>query len=487
MSNSLSEILQGIEFRRLGNLPTSVAALSVNSNELAKGALFFAIRGAKDDGHKYVKNAIQNGAAAVVVEEVVADESIPQIIVADTKTALSKAAANFYENPTNNMTIVGVTGTNGKTTTVYLLNEIFKEAGLKHGTVGTLGYSIGDERFSSNLTTPDSIQLQQIFKKMLNRGVEIAAMEVSSHALALHRVDDVHFKAAVFTNISQDHLDFHHSLDEYATTKSKLFAMIEKDGFVINNLDDNYSDLFKNAARCRLFTYSLLKTADFTWAPGVTWSNGISGEILTPNGKIEIKSRLSGQFNLKNILAATAVAVNLNIDDKIIASALSGVESVPGRLQEISHPGQLRVFIDYAHTPDAITNVLQTLREMLPTSGRLIVVFGCGGNRDRDKRPKMARAVESLADQAIVTTDNPRFEEPHDIIEDIVKGFTSGYNFKVIIDRKEAILDALKNAEQNDIIAILGKGHETYQEIRGVRYPFYDGEIEQQFYGGSND
>jgi len=487
LSNLISEILKSIEYRRLGNLPFSVSVLSVNSNELIEGALFFAIRGAKDDGHKYVKNAIQNGAAAVVVEEPVADESIPQIIVADTKMALSKAAANFYDNPTKNMTIVGVTGTNGKTTTVYLLNEIFKEAGIKRGTVGTLGYSIEDERFSSNLTTPDSIQLQQIFKKMLDRGVEVAAMEVSSHALALHRVDDVHFKAAVFTNISQDHHDFHHSLDEYAATKSQLFGMIEKDGFVVNNLDDNYSDLFQKSAKSRLVTYSLTKAADFTWAPGVTWVDGISGEILTPHGKIEIKSRLSGQFNLKNILAATAVAVNLNIDEKTITSALARVTSVPGRLQEIAQPGNFRVFIDYAHTPDAITNVLQTLRRMLPANGRLIVVFGCGGNRDRDKRPKMAQAVESLADLAIVTTDNPRFEEPQDIIADIIKGFSSGYNFKVIVDRQSAIFDTLKNAQQNDIIAILGKGHEPYQEIRGVRYPFYDGEIVQKFYGGSND
>ncbi|MDD5229803.1 MAG: Mur ligase family protein, partial [Candidatus Marinimicrobia bacterium] len=245
MSKSITAILNGISYRSLGSLPTTISELSLNSQELSKGMLFFAIRGAKDDGHRYVQNAIQNGAAAVVVEVPVIIDSIPQIIVADTKIALSRAAANFYDDPTKNMQVVGVTGTNGKTTTVYLLNEIFKSAGIRPGTVGTLGYSIENERYISNLTTPDSIRLQQIFYDMAMRQVEAAAMEVSSHSLALHRVDDVHFKVGVFTNISQDHLDFHATLEAYANAKSKLFGLIETGGFVVNNLDDEYADLFR--------------------------------------------------------------------------------------------------------------------------------------------------------------------------------------------------------------------------------------------------
>jgi len=487
LNKPITEIFKGISYRSLGHLPLSITELSLNSQDLSKGALFFAIRGANDDGHRFVQSAIQNGAAAVVVEIPVIIDSIPQIIVNNTKIALSRAAANFYDDPTKNIKVVGVTGTNGKTTTVYLLNEIFKEAGIRPGTIGTLGYSIENERFISNLTTPDSIRLQQIFRQMADRQVETTAMEVSSHSLALHRVDDVHFQVGVFTNISQDHLDFHATLDAYASAKSKLFGMIETDGFVVNNLDDGYSDMFRKSAGVRIATYALQKEADFTWAPGVTFANGIRGKILTPTGVIEVDSPLSGEFNLKNILAATAVAVNLQIKNKMISSALARVNSVPGRLQEVKTDGRCRVFIDYAHTPDAINNVLKTLRTMLTPSGRLLVIFGCGGNRDRDKRPKMACAVESLADLTIVTTDNPRFEEPEEIIAEIVKGFSDGYKFKIITDRKEAILETLKLARPNDLIAILGKGHETYQEIRGVRYPFYDGEIVEKFFGGIHD
>jgi len=486
LSNLTIEILNGLKYQISGNLPETVTELSLNSQGLAKGALFFAIRGAKDDGHKYVPDAAQNSAAAAVVEEPL-DCTIPQIIVKDTKVALSRAAANFYDNPTEGMRIVGITGTNGKTTTVYLLNEILKEAGLRRGTVGTLGYSVEDERFSSNLTTPDSIQLQQIFRTMADRRVEIAAMEVSSHSLALHRVDDIHYCAGVFTNISQDHLDFHASLDEYATAKTKLFKIVESGGFVVNNVDDNYAGLFQRAAHTKIVSYALQNKADVFWTAGVTCSNGIKGTVVTPSGNLDVVSRLSGEFNLKNILAAIAVAVNLNIDGKIIAAALARINSVPGRLQEITNPGPARVFVDYAHTPDAIINVLQTLRTMLAPNGRLTAIFGCGGNRDRTKRPKMARAVESLADLAVVTTDNPRFEEPEAIIEDAVQGFSSGYIYLKMTDRKEAIIETLKLARPGDIIAILGKGHETYQEIRGVRSPFYDGEIVEKYYGGQHD
>jgi len=486
LSKITLEILHGLEYQVLGNLPSEINDLSLNSRKLIRGALFCAIRGAQDDGHKYIAEAARNGAAAALVETPDKELSLPQIIVADTKIALSRVAANFYDDPTARMQIAGVTGTNGKTTTVFLLNEIFKEAGLRSGTVGTLGYSIGAERFPSNLTTPDSIQLQQIFRMMADRQVTIAAMEVSSHSLALHRVDDIHYDAGVFTNISQDHLDFHADLDDYAAAKAKLFRMIAPHGFVVINSEDAYAPVFKDAALVPVFTYARHNQADFTWSDNVSSANGIRGTIVFPTGKIEIVCGLSGEFNLKNILAATAVAVNFNIDKNIIAAALAKINSVPGRLQEIFNPGPARIFVDYAHTPDAIINVLQTLHTMLESKGRLIAIFGCGGNRDRSKRPKMAQAVESLADLAVVTTDNPRFEEPEAIIADAVKGFSASYTYLNITDRQEAIVAALKMAQPGDIIAILGKGHETYQEIRGVRFPFYDGEIVEKFYGGQN-
>jgi UDP-N-acetylmuramoyl-L-alanyl-D-glutamate--2,6-diaminopimelate ligase len=267
--------------------------------------------------------------------------------------------------------------------------------------------------------------------------------------------------------------------------KANCLKLSKTAAFVVNNVDDKYANLFRQAAHTKIVTYALQNQADVHWAVGVTSSDGIRGTIVTPFANITVVSRLSGEFNLKNILAAVATAINLNINDKIIAAALARVQSVPGRLQEIVQPGPARVFVDYAHTPDAIINVLQTLRTMLTSNGRLIAIFGCGGNRDRTKRPKMAQAIESLADLAIVTTDNPRFEEPETIIADAIQGFSAGYKYLKITDRKEAITETLKLARPGDIIAILGKGHETYQEIRGVRTPFYDGEIVENIMVGN--
>jgi len=312
-------------------------------------------------------------------------------------------------------------------------------------------------------------------------------MEVSSHSLALHRVDDIHYHAGVFTNISQDHLDFHHTIESYAKTKTELFRQVEPNGFLVCNADDFYSELFHQAAKARVYDFSLQHKMDFSFRKGVTFTPGIDGIIDTPNVSIPIRCPLSGEFNLKNILGATAVSSLLRISSSDSSEALSQIAYVPGRLQEVSKPGCPRTFVDYAHTPDALINVLTALRKITPPDGKLIAVFGCGGNRDRQKRPLMAKAVESLADYAILTTDNPRFENPEAIIAEASIGFSSSKKYQTIPDRKIAIQTAIGNANENDIIAVLGKGHETYQEIKGVRYPFYDVDVIRKFFNGQRD
>ncbi|MCK4296019.1 MAG: UDP-N-acetylmuramoyl-L-alanyl-D-glutamate--2,6-diaminopimelate ligase [Candidatus Marinimicrobia bacterium] len=472
MNKSTQQVLKGIAFQLYGNLPESISSLTFNSKNVQSGSLFFAIRGQKDNGHKYIPQAIKKGASAVVVENIFPDITTPQIKVTNTRTALSHAAANYYDNPSKKMTVVGITGTNGKTTVVYLLNHILKTANVPRGTIGTLGYSIGDENFSGNLTTPESVTLQKILYKMTKNSISTVIMEVSSHALALRRVEDITFIGGVFTNLSQDHLDFHLTMESYAEAKTELFRKVIMKGFLVCNIDDHYSEKFMNVSKTPISTFSINKNANFKWSAGVSYIRKIEGIILSPEGKIRVDCPLSGEFNLKNILAAIAVAINLGIKPETISQALSQIESIPGRLQEIYKSGYPRIFVDYAHTPDAIKNVLETLKEIIPQDGKLIALFGCGGNRDRKKRPLMAKAVESFADFAVVTDDNPRFEDPQQIIQETVKGFSKSMSYKIINGRKKAIMWTLKNASINDIIALLGKGHEIYQEINGKRYPF---------------
>ena len=482
---NLEKILQGIDYTVYGKLPDFVTSLANDSRKVEKGSLFFAIRGTSTDGHKFLDQAEKNDAAAVVVEEK-SDLDIPQILVENSREALSTAAKNFYNDPTSQLKLIGITGTNGKTSTVYILQQILSTAQIPNGSVGTLGYTIEDQHFDSSLTTPDIIDLQRTYRKMVDQRVEIAVMEVSSHALAMKRVEDIQFQGVCFTNISQDHLDFHKDMDDYASTKARLFGMVDSSGFAVSSIDSQYSHLFIDNCSAAVHTFSLEKDADYTWSADTTFHNTIKGEIQTPDQNIEIECPLSGKFNLQNILAAVAIADQLEIKKEKISEALAEIQSVPGRLQEITAPDQPRIFIDYAHTPDAILNVLDELRNVIPKGGHLKVIYGCGGNRDKAKRPLMTQAVEKYADLPILTTDNPRFEEPEDIIADAKEGFSRNAEYQVIINRKEAIQNTLKNSSQKDIIAILGKGHETYQEIQGTKYPFSDFKIVQEWINENN-
>ena len=477
MINQTNKILKNVEFTLHGVLPQKIGSLTNNSNNVREGDLFFAIRGIKVDGHDYIRQAVTNKASAIIAEEYIENLSVPQIIVQDSRATLSAVAANYYDHPSRHLKIIGVTGTNGKTTTVYLLNHIFKSANKLRGTIGTLGYSINDQKHLLNLTTPDSIQIQEILAKMVANSVEFVAIEVSAHALSLNRVDNIEFSGGIFTNISQDHLDFYDDIEHYVAAKKRLFEIVNPKGFRLSNLDDKYAQDFNHTGGSILYTYSLKQKADFSWNSDVEYRNGISGNILFNDAKTPVKTILAGQFNLSNILAATGAAICLGIKPEYITGALSRIQFIPGRLQEISQPGYPRVFVDYAHTPDAIVNVLTALRNIVPANGKLIAVFGCGGNRDKTKRPQMAKAAASLSDIVIVTTDNPRHEKPETIIEDAIAGFKSGQAYEILVDRKQAIEYAVNNARSDDIVAILGKGHEDYQEIKGVKYPFSDVQI----------
>jgi UDP-N-acetylmuramoyl-L-alanyl-D-glutamate--2,6-diaminopimelate ligase len=483
LTKSIGNILRGITYQSCADLPSKINNISNNSQQIKPGDMFIAIQGQQIDGHQFIPQAVENGAAVIVCEEFHSQCPIPQILVTNSRKALARIAANYYDNPTDKLTVIGVTGTNGKTTTVYLLKSILKQAKIASGSIGTLGYYIEDSFYALTLTTPDSLQLQQIFSQMVNENIATVVMEVSSHALALDRIEGISFKGGIFTNISQDHLDFHLTMENYVAAKLRFFPLIIPTGFRLVNLDDSYSEQFKNSGKARLLTYSIGKPADFSWQPDVKYSNGISGDIAAGSQTIPIKSSLSGKHNLSNILAATAGALQLGIQPATITKAIASVAWVPGRLQEIRQNGFPRTFVDYAHTPDAIINVLKTLRDIVPSDGRLITIFGCGGNRDRTKRPLMASAAASLSDMVIVTTDNPRFEEPEAIIQEIVEGFPDNYGYYKITDRKTAIEFGLKQGTPKDVIAILGKGHENYQEIKGVRYPFYDVEIVENYFG----
>jgi len=483
LSNILKDILNDIDYLSYSDLPSRINKISNNSRTVIPGDLFFAIRGIQADGHSFIPMAVEKGATAIVVEKYQKNIDVPQIVVPDSRAALSKAAANFYDNPSQKLKVVGITGTNGKTTTVYLLNAILKTAQISRGSIGTLGYSIQDNFYPLNLTTPDSLQLQEILARMVENNVSIVPMEVSAHALSLNRVDDIQFRGGVFTNISQDHLDFYETIENYVKAKIELFRKINKTGFRLSNIDADYSKLFNSIGNAELFTYSIQSVSDYRWSKDVRYSHGISGTIQSKEVDIPIVSTLSGKYNLSNILAAVGTALQLGISPSDISAAIENISYIPGRLQEFRKNGFPRVFVDYAHTPDAIINVLTALKDIVPSNGKLVTVFGCGGNRDKTKRPKMAEAAASLSDFVIVTTDNPRFEEPEAIINDAIEGFTSESNYRQITDRREAIEFAVKNSSINDIIAILGKGHENYQEIKGVRHPFSDASVIKELFG----
>lgn len=452
------------------DMNTEILSLTSDSRKISENSLFIAIKGYEVDGHKYIKSAIENGAVAVVCQEK-PEIDVPFILVGDTRLALSKIANNFYKKPSKEMEVLGITGTNGKTTTTYLVKHILEEMGKKTGLIGTNQNMIGQKVLETERTTPESIELQELLRDMKNEDCNAVVMEVSSHALALHRVNGVYYKVGAFTNISQDHLDFHNTIEEYAEAKSKLFTRT-KIGVI--NLDDKFGDYMVEKASCEVLTFGCDRSdVDLKAYDIELYSDKVVFFVKHLDKICKMTLNIPGRFSVYNALTAIGICLSLGISLEEISKALENAQGVSGRIEVVKTPTDYTVIVDYAHTPDGIINVLKAVRGF--AKGKVIGVFGCGGDRDKTKRPLMAKACSKYADLCIVTSDNPRSEVPSEIIEDIIVGFEDK-PYEKIEDRREAIAHSLKIAESGDIVVIMGKGHENYQEINGVKHHLDDRE-----------
>ena len=466
-----------------GPLDREISAIAFDSRRVKPGSLFVALRGEKVDGSQFVEQAIAAGAEAVVSEAAEFRTRATNVIVADARIALADLAAAFYQHPARALKIAGVTGTNGKTTTAFLLKHICEATMHRCGLIGTVRYEVGDRILPAARTTPESLELHELLWQMRSAGCKAVAMEVSSHALMQARVRGVEFDAAIFTNLTQDHLDYHKTMDAYFEAKVRLFSGLaeqtRKKGKAVINIDDRYGAQLATrfGKELPVITYGLGALADFRASNVRIDFNGTSYQLDAGGKSYLVRLPQIGQFNVYNSLAALAGAHALGVEVRSGVLALANANAVPGRLEAVPAQRKFRVFVDYAHTDDALQNVIKTCRELNPA--RLIVVFGCGGNRDKTKRSRMGAVVNQHADFSIVTSDNPRKEDPLAIIEDIKPGMTRG-NYEVIVDRKEAIFKAIAMAEPRDIILIAGKGHETYQEFADHTAPFDDVAVARQ-------
>jgi UDP-N-acetylmuramoyl-L-alanyl-D-glutamate--2,6-diaminopimelate ligase len=483
----LRYLLKDIKYRGIyGSTEIEVKDITINSKKVEEGSLFVAIEGFRYDGHTFIGEAVSAGATAIVVQRKTDVPShVTQILVDDTREALPLLCKNFYGNPTTSFKLIGVTGTNGKTTTSYLIDSILRTAGMKTSLITTVESFLDGQKVSFERTTPDSLDLNIFFDKSREKKVDAVCMEVSSHSIDLHRIDYLDFNYFVFTNLSQDHLDYHKDMENYFNTKKKLFLknnrVIYSGEKAVINMDDSYGKEILEVTDLKKISYSIKsKNADI-WASDI--NNSISGIEMTVNAgyeeKLNILSPLCGYFNVYNILAATGVCLDMGIKTEYIIEGISSMHGVKGRFEKVYDDEKITVIVDYAHTPDGLENVLRTGRELLKPGGRLISVFGCGGDRDKGKRKIMGYISGRYSDYTIITSDNPRSEEPLSIINMIKEGIINSGNdrFIVEVDRREAILKALKMAGTNDLVIIAGKGHESYQEFKDYKIPFSDQEI----------
>jgi len=464
----------------IGSTNIAITALSFDSRKIEKDSLFIAIKGTLSDGHKYIDDTISKGAIAILCEELpeAINDKVTYIKVKDTSAALGIIAGNFYDNPSEKIKLVGITGTNGKTTTVTLLFSLFKKLGYKVGLLSTVKNQINNEIIPATHTTPDSIQLNALLRQMIEKGCTHCFMEVSSHAVVQNRIAGIHFSGAVFTNITHDHLDYHKTFDEYIKAKKKFFDGLGSDAFALTNKDDVNGQIMLQNTKALKRSYSLRSMADFKCK---VVENQFSGLLLNIDNQ-EVWSKLIGSFNAYNLLAVYATAILLKEDKTNVLTTLSTLSSVEGRFQYIRNNNGVVGIVDYAHTPDALQNVLKTIADIRTGNEQVITVVGCGGDRDAAKRPIMAKIAGDLSTKVILTSDNPRSEEPEAILKEMQAG-VDAVNFKKTIsitDRSEAIKMACSIANDGDIILIAGKGHEKYQEIKGVKHPFDDMEVLQE-------
>lgn len=487
---TISELLEGlVVIAKSGPLSAEIKGIAYDSRSVKEGYLFVAVRGFNSDGHDYIIEAMNRGAAAVVSEKAAANVKDADLLadrrskafieVPDSREALARLSAVFYGMPSSRLSLVGITGTNGKTTTSFLTRSIIEAAGRKSGLIGTICYITGERMIPASHTTPESLDLQRCLSEMVNSGMEYAVLEVSSHALDLKRTAGCSFAAAAFTNFSQDHLDYHGSMEAYFRAKASLFDQLAPGGSAVLNRDDARirelaGRLDRRVITCGLEEGAMIRAENIEEIAGGSVPAGTAFDITTPESRFRIESRLIGRFNIYNILLSAGIAYSLGIGEEDIRKGIRDARPVQGRFESVDEGQDFLCIVDYAHTDDALRKLIQSARPL--TRGKLITVFGCGGNRDRGKRPLMGAVASGLSDLVIVTSDNPRNEDPLAIIDDIVQGIQRG-NSTVIPDRREAIREAVSAAKAGDTVLVAGKGHEDYQEIRGKRYHFSDREV----------
>ena len=480
----LQELLRNIKPSTIeGNANVEITGVNIDSRKIKDGHLFVAIKGTQVDGHQFIGKAIELGAKAILCEDMPQDKNdgICYIQVASTEDAVGKVATLFFGDPTKHLKLVGVTGTNGKTTIATLLYNMFRKFGYKVGLVSTVCNFIDDKAVPADHTTPDPIELNELLSEMVKAGCEYAFMECSSHAIHQKRIGGLKFAGGIFTNLTRDHLDYHKTFENYRDAKKAFFDGLPKTAFAITNADDRNGMVMVQNTKATIKTYSTRQMADFR---ARIIEMHFAGMYLDIDGH-EVGVQFIGKFNVSNLLAVYAAARMLDKQPEDILVAMSTLQSVNGRLEPIQSPDGFNAIVDYAHTPDALENVLNAVHEVLNGKGNVITVCGAGGNRDKGKRPLMAQEAVRQSDRVIITSDNPRFEEPQDIINDMLAGLNKEQMKKVItiVDRKEAIKTACMMAQKGDVILVAGKGHENYQEIKGVKHHFDDKEILHEFLG----
>jgi len=476
------DVLDGVTVR--GSLDREITGLTDDSRRVSPGWLFVAVKGTQSDGHRFLAQAVAAGAGAIVVEtgrvsgETLASIGIPVIQVGDSRRALGLLASRFYGDPSRRLKMIGVTGTNGKTTATYLCKAILEAAGVRAGLIGTVAYLFGEERVAATHTTPGPLELQGLLRRMVDAGMQAVVMEVSSHALALDRTAGCQFGTAVFTNLTQDHLDFHADMEDYFRAKLRLFTALDSEAHAIVNGDDPYGGRVVEATQAKVWTYAIDRPADLRAEDVQISLNGVRFTARGPGGSVALRSPLVGRHNVYNILAAVGVGLVQGVPLETSAAGVATLKTVPGRFEQVDAGQPFTVVVDYAHTEDALYRLLTTAQTV--RTGRIITVFGCGGDRDRGKRPKMGRVAARYSDVVVVTSDNPRTEDPDAIIREILPGVEAGLleagrgRYLIHADRRAAIAEAIRLAQSGDLVLIAGKGHEDYQVIGKEKHPFDD-------------
>jgi len=474
----LKQLIEGLDYLQVEEdfEEIEISNIAYDSRKVVPGSLFVCIEGYKVDGHNYIRDAANRGAAALIIQkDTVTPEGVPFMKLSDTRKMLADISAKFYGYPSRKLNLIGVTGTKGKTTTTFMIKSIMEQAGHKVGLIGTIANYIGDRVVEAQRTTPESLELQEMFADMLNQGVDTVVMEVSSHSLELNRVRACEFDVGVFTNLTQDHLDFHLNFENYFNAKAKLFDLCKVGK---SNIDDEYGRRLIEMKKCPMQSFGINNIADIKAKEIIIQPDGTSFKVELPKGDIDLHVQIPGKFSVYNSLSAISACLEFNVSNDDVIKGLINLK-VPGRAETVETNGDYTILVDYAHSPDSLKNILETVKGY--ANGRVVVIFGCGGDRDRTKRPIMGEIAGGLADFTVITSDNPRTEEPEAIIYEVEEGIkkTKG-EYIIIADRQQAIEYAIKNAKEKDIIVIAGKGHETYQIFRDKTIHFDDREIARE-------